>query len=298
MEHHSSNDNHTILVIDDALQTNFTNSHSSSSSSTSTEFMKNNAAGSHQLGKFDYVRMNCLGELNDYFAGNVNSSSLMTPNATTLKKEYDLIVIALGIWEVVNPRPCLRINDTIVYDTIERLNKTLMTLFSAATPTHSSSNTQFAFRTVGFDYERHHELSYKMINATRVFFETMKHYESHDGTKSLSPTTTTAATTRNVDGNHDPTTTTTTTTTATKNNAGSANNVASQSSRFSSGSTSIGGGNFILVDWGSVISKRSFTKDRIHGDIKPHYGLEARLLFAQQLMHQLLMTKRPSTSYK
>lgn len=47
--------------------------------------------------------------------------------------------------------------------------------------------------------------------------------------------------------------------------------------------------NMTLVDWGSVIIHRSFDNDRIEGDIDVHYGLEARLLFAQQLLHQLLL---------
>lgn len=45
----------------------------------------------------------------------------------------------------------------------------------------------------------------------------------------------------------------------------------------------------IVVDWGAVISKRSHGDNtRIHGDIPVHYGLEARLLFQQQLLHELL----------
>ena len=48
--------------------------------------------------------------------------------------------------------------------------------------------------------------------------------------------------------------------------------------------------NFTFVDWGSVISKRSFGEDKIlsrdgHGS---HYGLDARLLTVQQLMHELV----------
>lgn len=42
------------------------------------------------------------------------------------------------------------------------------------------------------------------------------------------------------------------------------------------------------VDWAAVIAKRSFGKDRIRGDLNEHYGLEARLLFIQMLMHELL----------
>jgi hypothetical protein len=50
--------------------------------------------------------------------------------------------------------------------------------------------------------------------------------------------------------------------------------------------------NITVVDWGTVISKRSYGNERITGDIKPHYGLEARLLFAQQLLHELLAAEQ------
>jgi hypothetical protein len=43
-----------------------------------------------------------------------------------------------------------------------------------------------------------------------------------------------------------------------------------------------------LVDWATVIEKRSY-EERIDGDIKPHYGLQARLLFGQQLLYQLIL---------
>jgi len=46
--------------------------------------------------------------------------------------------------------------------------------------------------------------------------------------------------------------------------------------------------NVTVVDFGSVIAKRSFGEDRINGDSARHYGLEGRLLFGQQLLHELL----------
>ena len=61
------------------------------------------------------------------------------------------------------------------------------------------------------------------------------------------------------------------------------NDVVRQEKEFKSKAT-----NFSFVDWGKVIHKRSFGGERIEGDMKPHYGLEARLLFAQQLLHHLL----------
>jgi hypothetical protein len=50
--------------------------------------------------------------------------------------------------------------------------------------------------------------------------------------------------------------------------------------------------NMTFVDWGSQIYPRSFKATRIKGDIKPHYGLEARTLLAQMLMHELVVTSR------
>jgi hypothetical protein len=46
--------------------------------------------------------------------------------------------------------------------------------------------------------------------------------------------------------------------------------------------------NMTLVDYGTIVSKRSFGRDRIKGDHIAHYGLEARLLWVQQLMHELI----------
>lgn len=47
--------------------------------------------------------------------------------------------------------------------------------------------------------------------------------------------------------------------------------------------------NITIVDWGSVMSMRSYGNERIRGDgIPSHYGLEARTLLIQQLMHELL----------
>ena len=46
--------------------------------------------------------------------------------------------------------------------------------------------------------------------------------------------------------------------------------------------------NFTIVDWSSIIKARSFRDERIKGNLKNHYGLEARLLFAQQLLHEIL----------
>ena len=45
--------------------------------------------------------------------------------------------------------------------------------------------------------------------------------------------------------------------------------------------------NMTYLDWGHVIMPRSFDADRIYGDIPAHYGLEARLLFANMITHEM-----------
>lgn len=217
----------------------------SSTSSSSSSTMRD-----QKKGKFDYVRMNCYSEVNDYFAENGFHHHL--PNSTTLKKDYDLIVIALGIWEVIRPLPCRQINNQTVHDPVQRLRQTLNTLWQQS----SSFDTQFVFRTVGFDHNRGHGLSYRMINATREFIKNVttirrQHENCARGREQVESLL--------VPCHHQE-------------------------------------GNMIVVDWGSAISKRSFGQDRINGDIKAHYGLEARLLFAQQLMHQLTIASRSSSS--
>ena len=52
--------------------------------------------------------------------------------------------------------------------------------------------------------------------------------------------------------------------------------------------TSVPGISF--VDWGSVVAARSNDRDRIQGDIKAHYGLEARLALIQMLANHFVAT--------
>jgi hypothetical protein len=45
--------------------------------------------------------------------------------------------------------------------------------------------------------------------------------------------------------------------------------------------------NLTYVDWGGAVHPRSFERARIAGDIKPHYGLEARYVLVQMITNQL-----------
>ena len=49
--------------------------------------------------------------------------------------------------------------------------------------------------------------------------------------------------------------------------------------------------NVTLVDWGGVIEHRSYGEERIEGDSPHHYDAEARILFLQQLMHELVKSE-------
>ena len=44
-----------------------------------------------------------------------------------------------------------------------------------------------------------------------------------------------------------------------------------------------------LVDWGSAMAPRSWpSEDRVHGDLDPHFGWEARVVLLQMLMNHLI----------
>jgi hypothetical protein len=45
--------------------------------------------------------------------------------------------------------------------------------------------------------------------------------------------------------------------------------------------------NLSYVDWGGAIEPRSFGNERITGDLKPHYGLEPRLVLSQMITNNL-----------
>ena len=175
--------------------------------------------GANDTGKFDYVRVNCYSHSSDYFANSGHRRG-KKPGPEDLVSDYDLIIIASGIYEGMKNEMCRIINGTVNDNQSDRLRITLQSLQAV-----SSQETQFVYRTTGFDgSHRGDEVSYSMIKEARDYF-------AENDTKS--------------------------------------------------------NGNMTLVDWGTVMEKRSWGSKRIAGDISAHYGLEARLLFAQQLIHEL-----------
>ncbi len=85
------------------------------------------------IGKFDYIRRDCLREIYNLFAA----------NSTHMMKDYDLIVISAGIWEGIRQSQCrMRFSKTLSNE--EKYDVVLDTLSSI-----SSMNLQIVFRTPG-----------------------------------------------------------------------------------------------------------------------------------------------------
>ena len=56
--------------------------------------------------------------------------------------------------------------------------------------------------------------------------------------------------------------------------------------------------NFVYVNFGKTIESRSFGNDRIRGDMKPHYGLEARYSLLQMLANVVFEADRWSRAFR
>ena len=142
--------------------------------------------------------------------------------------DYDLVIIANGIWELAQKEACERLLSDNNSTALERLEVTLDRIHRN-TPTE----LQVMFRTSAFD-TRHvgkDQMIWDTIALSKNFF--------HKKAKAM------------------------------YERSGTFSNVG-------------------LVDWGSVMAHRSFGEDRIEGDHPAHYGLEARTLYIQQLMHELV----------
>ena len=154
--------------------------------------------------------------------------SLSNEHLTGFTKDYDLVIIAMGIWELAQPAECKRRspNSTIA----ERLQPML-----EAVERNNPDGLQVVFRNSAFDtrFTGADDMIRDSNAVSRQFF--------HD-----------------LDQN-------------------------SELGRYEK--------NLTLVDWGGVMQSRSYGEDRIIGDHAAHYGLEARLLFIQQLTHELVKSE-------
>lgn len=175
-----------------------------------------------------------------------NSNWTMNTNVQIFQRDYDVIIIAMGIWELSQLSTCLR--NTHPNSTVSSRLAVALDRIHRNTP----SSLRVVFRTSAFDtrYTDNDQSIRDANTVARHFFEDMR--------RNLSiPESNNEYNINHHNSNHDP-------------------------------SFTINNNDFLLVDWGAVMDKRSFNDDRIAGDHPAHYGIEARTLFIQQLMHELV----------
>lgn len=212
------------------------------------------------LSRFDLIWINCLAGVHDFFAQHGD-----------FMNDYDLIIVSTGIWESLRSRDCKmnlqhfnkEQNLTSTFTTSLEMKIDILLDIIAET---SSPNLQIVLRSPGFDFKRPNDqvmltIGDRMRNFIRNLispnpFSSSSYEILQNKTKEVHPLRALKPY-----SNHN-----------------------SSSWQKKSTKTNF---NLTFVDWQTVISKRSFGEDRIKGDINPHYGLEARLLFAQQLLHHL-----------
>ena len=205
---------------------------SASVSTNDTTSLPTNAKNStREIVKFDHTIQYCYNNIDwlwrddeEESSGN-NTKPALNSNLQAFQKDYDLVIIAMGIWELAQPGACERNAPNTT--TVSRLEAMLESM-----QRNNPTDLQVVFRTSGFD-TRHVNTDQKMWDANAVSKEFFHDLETKPGKGG-----------RNA--------------------------------------------NVTLVDWGGVLEKRSFGEDRIVGDHPAHYGLEARLLFIQQLVHELV----------
>ncbi len=226
-------------------------------------------------GKSDYLGMPCISHiLNEFFPerlpADVHATAKNGAEKRQLFRHYDTIVVGIGLWEGLRPHDC---NIPSIPDKFQRIQ-----LFLESMEQISSTDQQVVLRTPGF-HQNHggNEIVWNVVRR-------MKDYGYRERNRGTGQD-------NGVNGNIIE---------RGRNN----NEVDSRiqlSSRFSATHTNKttmttipdtnhntkNQSNITIVDFGTVISKRSFGNDRILGDMPAHYGLEARLLFGQQLLHEL-----------
>jgi len=196
-------------------------------------------------GKFDFIGAACFKSVSDFFSG-----ERVRGAHNELSSDYDLVVVATGIWEGVRSYDCRIMVNTTQNTAIRMSAVDKYDLLLDSMTNLSSPDLQIAFRTPGFDqinkkgnkmmWEIINHFKNKLVNSDRFDMQ-----QSKDDARSPQKMQERQQDQKNRD-------------------------------------------NITIVDWGTVISKRSFHHERIVGDLRAHYGLQARLLFAQQLLHELI----------
>ena len=157
------------------------------------------------------------------------SDGSLNKDLAGFQQDYDLIIIATGIWDMVKEKSCKRMSPP----GLSRQGRLLLLLDNLKR--NNPDGMQVVFRTSGWDqkfYGRDEKLRDNNALTHKYFHDLDQQWELGRYEKNLT-----------------------------------------------------------LVDWGGVMEKRSYNEDRIEGDISAHYGIEARLLFIQQLTHELVKSE-------
>ena len=175
---------------------------------------------------FDYGKLPCFKHVSNY----VHHEMTMYNSSTF--HDYDLIVLALGLWDVARPRYCKENLSNSKENSLVRVTTMINSLNNWILSVQNSTwSPTIVVRTIGFDQRGHGTAETKDLN--RKIVELINQHNDNGNT------------------------------------------------------------NLRYVDWGSAIEPRSFGTNRIQGDIAEHYGLQARTLFIQMLMHKLLVNPTP-----
>ena len=167
---------------------------------------------------YDYQSTSCLRDVREFTN---NALETMHTGGT---RDYSLLVVGVGVWEIVRIADCSEGGDSSSYPnaTYAKLQKTVEALCKLQGP-----NLKIVWRTSGFDSNH--------VSGNEVLKEINKRaMDQIDVFNSMHPES-----------------------------------------------------NITYIDWGAEIWPRSNGKDRINGDLRSHYGLEARLLLIQLLMNSL-----------
>lgn len=208
-------------------------------------------------GRFDFIRRDCYQDILSFFIGDRDGGQKVSIEEAF--GDYDLVVVTMGIWEAVNWEDCKMRIKTTDHKTTTLTNVDKYDLVLGAMKELSSADLQVVFRTPGKS-----ECCRPRKNSSK------RHSPITNCANSNCVRTLGFSHTRVRDENIWELI-----------NHLKAKLIGEQYSETKNH-------NITVVDWGTVVWKRSFDDDRLKGDISSHYGLEARLLFAQQLLHELL----------
>ena len=175
----------------------------------------------------DQIYLTCYGAISRLWRDNEEETSALNEDLAGFKEDYDLIIVAAGIWELAakgvcdkdEPGTTTQNRTQILLDNLEKNNP---------------DGLQVVFRTSAWD--KRFPIDDDLRNSNALSYQ---YFHDLDQKSALG--------------------------------------------RYQK--------NLTLVDWGGVMYSRSYNEDRIEGNHPAHYGIEGRLLFIQQLTHELVKSE-------